>query len=106
MSADVSIDRAIHPDCHAAHHAHPDDALNITYNLSGMLKDAGFSKKQIWSASKKSRVVRKKDGMKGGWLWRLPGIQPLAWARNQRLSAGSLIRSSAVRSSAGRWSTM
>ena len=41
------------------------------------LKDAGFSKKQIWTASKKLRVIRKKDGMKGGWLWRLPGIQPL-----------------------------
>lgn len=39
------------------------------------LKDAGFSKKQIWTASKKLRVVRKKDGMKGGWLWRLPGLQ-------------------------------
>ena len=36
------------------------------------LKDAGFSKKQIWSASKKLHVIRKKDGMTGGWLWRLP----------------------------------
>ncbi|ART59464.1 AAA family ATPase [Acidovorax carolinensis] len=37
------------------------------------LKSAGFSKKQIWQASKKLGVCRKKDGMKGGWLWRLPG---------------------------------
>ena len=36
------------------------------------LKAAGFSKKQIWQASKKLGVCRKKDGMKGGWLWRLP----------------------------------
>lgn len=36
------------------------------------LKDAGFTKKQIWSASNKLHVARKKDGMAGGWLWRLP----------------------------------
>jgi len=35
------------------------------------LKAAGFSKKQIWAASKKVGVMRKKDGMKGGWMWRL-----------------------------------
>lgn len=37
------------------------------------LKSAGFTKKQIWTASKKLRVTRKKSGMNGGWLWRLPG---------------------------------
>ena len=37
------------------------------------LKDAGFSKKQIWNASKKLTVVRTKGGMGGGWYWRLPG---------------------------------
>lgn len=42
------------------------------------LKDAGFTKKQIWTASKKLRVIRKKSGMKGGWLWRLPG----GWQRD------------------------
>ena len=36
------------------------------------LKDAGFSKKQIWKASKDLCIDRTKDGMKGGWLWRLP----------------------------------
>jgi len=36
------------------------------------LKAAGFSKKQIWQASKKLGVIRRKDGMKGGWLWSLP----------------------------------
>jgi putative DNA primase/helicase len=36
------------------------------------LKTAGFSKKQIWQASKKLGVIRRKDGMKGGWLWSLP----------------------------------
>jgi putative DNA primase/helicase len=35
------------------------------------LKAAGFTKKQIWQASKKVGVERRKDGMKGGWLWRL-----------------------------------
>lgn len=41
------------------------------------LKNAGFSKKQIWTASKKLNALRKKDGMDGGWLWRLPvGIDP------------------------------
>ena len=37
------------------------------------LKDAGFTKKQIWSASKKLNVVRKKGGMDDGWYMRLPG---------------------------------
>ena len=37
------------------------------------LKDAGFTKKQIWNASTKLNVVRKKSGMSGGWYWRLPG---------------------------------
>lgn len=37
------------------------------------LKDAGFSKKQIWAASKKLAVIRKKGAMKDGWYWRLPG---------------------------------
>ena len=40
--------------------------------VSVPLKAAGFSKKQIWSASKKLGVIRKKDGMNGGWMWRLP----------------------------------
>lgn len=35
------------------------------------LKAAGFTKKQIWQASKRLNVVRKKGGMKEGWLWRL-----------------------------------
>lgn len=35
------------------------------------LKAAGFSKKQIWKASQKLGVERRKDGMKGGWMWRL-----------------------------------
>lgn len=39
------------------------------------LKDAGFSKKQIWTASKKLQVVRQKNGMSGGWQWRLPGLR-------------------------------
>lgn len=37
------------------------------------LKSAGFTKKQIWDASKKLGVVRKKVSMNGGWYWRLPG---------------------------------
>ena len=43
------------------------------------LKDAGFSKKQIWAASKKLKVIRKKGGMKEGWLWRLPGPLDVAF---------------------------
>ena len=42
------------------------------------LKDAGFTKKQIWTASKKLNVVRKKGGMDGGWYWRLPGGSDIA----------------------------
>lgn len=38
------------------------------------LRDAGFSKKQIWAASKKLHVIRKKGAMKDGWYWRLPGV--------------------------------
>lgn len=35
---------------------------------------AGFSKKQVWTASKKLRVVRRKgsNGKEDGWYWRLP----------------------------------
>ena len=36
------------------------------------LKTAGFTKKQIWNASKKAGVIRKKGGMTEGWYWRLP----------------------------------
>ena len=42
------------------------------------LRDAGFTKKQIWNASKKLNVVRKKGGMGGGWYWRLPGGSDMA----------------------------
>ena len=38
------------------------------------LKDAGFTKKQVWAASKKLDVIRRKGGMKEGWLWRLPDV--------------------------------
>lgn len=34
---------------------------------------AGFSKKQIWRATKKLDVIKKKGGMDSGWYWRLPG---------------------------------
>ena len=37
------------------------------------LRKAGFTKKQIWAASNKLRVLRKKGAMKDGWYWRLPG---------------------------------
>lgn len=37
------------------------------------LKDAGFTKKQIWAASKKLNVGRKKGAMNDGWYWRMPG---------------------------------
>lgn len=37
------------------------------------LKDAGFTKKQIWTASKKLGVKRQKAGMDKGWQWRLSG---------------------------------
>lgn len=40
---------------------------------SAPLKAAGFDKKQIWRASKKLNVVRKKGGYQGTWYWRLPG---------------------------------
>ena len=40
---------------------------------SKALKDAGFSKKQIWNAGKKLNIMRKKGGMGEGWYWRLPG---------------------------------
>ena len=37
------------------------------------LRDAGFSKKQIWSLSKKMGVIRKRGGYQGAFYWRLPG---------------------------------
>lgn len=43
------------------------------------LKAAGFSKKQIWAASKKLSVIRKKGAMKEGWYWRLPGSTEAAF---------------------------
>jgi putative DNA primase/helicase len=48
------------------------------------LKAAGFSKKQIWAASKKVGVMRKKDGMKGGWLWRLRNANERAFTMLSR----------------------
>ena len=48
------------------------DGWTSSETASKPLKDAGFSKKQIWSASKKLHVIRKKSGMDSGWLWRLP----------------------------------
>jgi len=50
------------------------DSWTSSETASKPLKDAGFSKKQIWAASKKLSVSRKKDGMAGGWLWRLRSI--------------------------------
>ena len=44
------------------------------------LKDAGFSKKQIWAASKKLAVIRRKGAMKEGWYWRLPGLADVPFA--------------------------
>lgn len=40
---------------------------------SAPLKAAGFSKKQIWKASKKLDVIRKRGGYQGAFYWRLPG---------------------------------
>lgn len=40
------------------------------------LKDAGFTKMQIWKASKKLNVRRQKVGMDKGWQWRLNGVSP------------------------------
>jgi putative DNA primase/helicase len=37
------------------------------------LRKAGFTKKQIWAASRKLCVARKKGAMREGWYWRLPG---------------------------------
>ncbi|MDN4587578.1 AAA family ATPase [Xenophilus aerolatus] len=37
------------------------------------LIDAGFSKKQVWAASKKLNVERRKGAMNDGWYWRRPG---------------------------------
>lgn len=37
------------------------------------MTDAGFTKKQIWAASKKIHVGRKKGAMNEGWYWRIPG---------------------------------
>jgi putative DNA primase/helicase len=36
------------------------------------LLEAGFSKSQIWKASKKLGVIRTKGAMQEGWYWRLP----------------------------------
>ncbi len=49
------------------------DCLTSVETATKPLKEAGFSKKQIWAASKKLNVIRKKGGMGEGWFWRLPG---------------------------------
>lgn len=51
------------------------------------LKDAGFTKKQIWTASKKLNVVRKKGGMDEGWYMRLPGGSVVALPGEDSTSA-------------------
>ncbi len=55
------------------------NALTHAETACKPLKDAGFSKKQIWAASKKLKVIRKKGGMKEGWFWRLPGASDVAF---------------------------
>jgi putative DNA primase/helicase len=44
------------------------------------LMDVGFTRRKVWTASNKLKVVRKKSGMGGSWYWRLPGggnvVQP------------------------------
>ena len=55
------------------------DAWISSETASKPLKDAGFNKKQIWKASKKLDVIRKKGGMKDGWLWRLPGVSDVVF---------------------------
>jgi len=40
--------------------------------LQQSLASYGFSKKQIWSASKQLNVVRKRGGFQGAIYWRLP----------------------------------
>jgi putative DNA primase/helicase len=37
------------------------------------LTDAGFTKKQVWTASRKLDVVRTRGGFQGAFYWRLPG---------------------------------
>lgn len=62
------------------------DCWTASTLASQPLKDAGFNKKQIWSASKKLNVVRKKGGMGGGWYWRLPGGSDMALPDEDSLS--------------------
>lgn len=40
---------------------------------SALSTQGGFSKKQIWSATQKLGVVRRRGGFGGDWYWRLPG---------------------------------
>ncbi len=70
----------------------PDASASDTSDAVGLLRDEltadcwtpakaaqkavaaqGFSTKQVWSASKKLGVVRKRGGFAGDWYWRLPG---------------------------------
>lgn len=55
------------------------------------LKDAGFTKKQIWTASKKLGVKRQKAGMDKGWQWRLrePGEGAFTTAYHEDSAEGS-----------------
>ncbi len=48
-----------------------DHWTNATDARKGLI-EAGYTDKQIWNASKKLKVIRKKNGMNGGWCWRLP----------------------------------
>ena len=51
------------------------------------LKDAGFTKKQIWNASKKLNVIRKKGSMNDGWYWRLPVSFSLSSPEDESMSS-------------------
>lgn len=53
------------------------------------LKEAGFTKKQIWTASKKLNIKRKKDGMSGGWLWQFPLYPGSAFTNETARDQGS-----------------
>ena len=50
----------------------------------------GFTHKQIWSASKKLEVVRRRGGFGGDWYWRLPGgVDPDMPIDSQKRPIGS-----------------
>ncbi len=54
-----------------------------------MAADAGISSKTLRRASESLKIVKEKTGMKGGWVWSLPGAPEIVSKGEGRITIPS-----------------